>query len=104
MRRVLILMIAFVMVFGVSLVSAQTEDLYKSAIQHYRKGNFHKAEELLREYVKEVPDAEAYYLLGYCLYKQKRFDEASKYFKEAYLIDPNFSPTSASYFKKKHGQ
>ncbi len=100
MKKIFLAIVSFI--FLVSMAFAQTTDLYKSAIEQYRKGNFQKAEQLLKEYVKEVPDAEAYYLLGYCLYKQKKFDEANVYFREAYLIDPNFSPTNASYFKKKH--
>jgi len=98
MKRIGLCILAIV--FTTTLVFAQTTDLYRAAIQHYYKGNYQKAEQLLKEYVKKSPTAEAYYLLGYCLYKMKKFDEANQYFKEAYLIDPNFSPTSASYFKK----
>ncbi|NOX21253.1 MAG: tetratricopeptide repeat protein [Nitrospirae bacterium] len=78
-------------------VFAQTADLYKKALTYYVKGDYTRASEVFKEYVSEKPDAAAYYMLGYSLYKIGRHDEARKYFKQAYLIDPGFSPSKIDY-------
>jgi TolA-binding protein len=48
--------------------------------------------ERLKEYVSEKPEARAYYLLGYASYALNKDAEASGYFMQAYLIDPEFDP------------
>ncbi len=71
---------------------AQFDDQFKKGLKYYNSGRYSEAVRVLKEYVKHHPDARAYYMIGYSLYELKRFDEASKYFKDAYLIDPNFTP------------
>jgi TolA-binding protein len=75
----------------VSSVFAQ-ECEYDKALKAYMKNDFRSAVTCLIKYVNEKPDPDAYYLLGYASYKLKRHDEAMKYFREAYLIDPDSSP------------
>lgn len=74
-----------------SLLPAQ-DSSYDRAVTAYMKKDFKTAANLLREYVKKNPDPHAYYLLGYALYEQKNHVESAKYFKEAYVLDPNISP------------
>lgn len=69
-----------------------TDNLYDQAVTAYVKKDFKTAVRLLKEYTKETPDASAYYLLGYALYKQRNFAESARYFQEAYTLDPNASP------------
>jgi len=76
------------------------EDLYEKALHAYQKQDFKAAVTYLKEYVARKPDARAYYLLGYANYKLKKRSEATEYFKEAYLIDPDFSPKGID-FKKR---
>ncbi|MBS1113155.1 MAG: Outer rane lipoprotein [Nitrospirae bacterium] len=68
------------------------ENPYDKAVRAYMKKDFRTAVKYLKEYVAQKPDAQAYYLLGYALYKQKRHAESAKYFEEAYILDPNISP------------
>jgi len=68
------------------------EDNYENALSLYRNGEYKAAVEYLKEYVEKTPDPHAYYLLGYAHYKMKNHTEAMKYFKDAYVIDPTFSP------------
>ena len=63
-----------------------------TALTYYNSGRFREAAQYLREYVDQRPDPKGYYLLGYALYKLKRFGEAEECFNQAYLIDPSFSP------------
>jgi tetratricopeptide (TPR) repeat protein len=58
----------------------------------YHKKDFKKAILYLQEYVGQKPDPYAYYLLGYANYKLKNHAESAKYFREAYVLDPNISP------------
>lgn len=67
----------------------------EEAIILYQKGNFKKCIKYLEDYTKTLPDPRAYYLLGYSYYKIKKHSESMKYFKEAYLIDPEFSPAKS---------
>jgi len=89
--------IAFFILLSFSLlmssdVVAKPDTEYEKAMQYYNKGNYKEAATLLKNYVKLRPDPVAYYRTGYALYKLKQFDEANEYFKQAYIIDPSFSP------------
>lgn len=102
--RILSVILSFMVFFVLSTgVFAQVTDLYKKALRYYIKGNYSKAAEVFKEYVSQKPDAAAYYMLGYSLYKIGRHEEARRYFKQAYLIDPKFSPSKIDYsvLKKK---
>jgi hypothetical protein len=33
--------------------------------------------------------------MGYALYKLRKFNESTEYFRETYLIDPTFSPVKS---------
>jgi TolA-binding protein len=68
------------------------ENPYDKAVRAYMKKDFKTAVKYLKEYVAQKPDPQAYYLLGYALYKQKKHSESAKYFEEAYVLDPNISP------------
>ncbi|MGE5893055.1 MAG: DUF5684 domain-containing protein [bacterium] len=94
-----VLILSCLLTWGI--VAAQTTDEYQEALRYYEKGNFSEAVNYLKMYVDKKPDPSAYYLLGYSLYKLGRHSEASEYFKQAYLIDPNFSPQQMEYFKKQ---
>lgn len=73
-----------------SYVFAHEDPVYKKALKYYNAKNYKEAAEYFKEYVKENPDAEVYYRIGYSLYKLGKHDEAKEYFKEAYLLDPDF--------------
>lgn len=72
--------------------SFASNGFYEKALEAYRKKDFKTAAELLKKHIAERPDPKAYYLLGYASYKLKRHTESAEYFKEAYLIDPDFNP------------
>jgi tetratricopeptide (TPR) repeat protein len=72
--------------------SAFADTEYDAALKEYYSGHYKDAVIRLKAYVEKKPDAVAYYLIGYSLYKLHRFPESAEYFKQAYLIDPNFSP------------
>ena len=80
-----------VLVFLAGFVSAE-ENPYDQAVKAYNKKDFKKAVQYLQEYIGQKPDPHAYYLLGYANYKLKNHAEAAKYFREAYILDPNISP------------
>ena len=93
--------IAFVLLLSFSIlmssdVIANPDTEYEKAVQYYNKGNYKEAATLLKDYVKHRPDPVAYYRTGYALYKLKQFDEANEYFKQAYIIDPSFSPQAGA--------
>ena len=93
--------IAFVILLSFSIlmssdVIAKPDTEYEKAMQYYNKGNYKEAATLLKDYVKHRPDPVAYYRTGYALYKLKQFDEANEYFRQAYIIDPSFSPQAGA--------
>ena len=102
-----------IMAFSASAVFAQDE-AYAKGIRAYFKKDYAAAVTYLKEYIARKPEAKAYYFLGYAQYELKRRTgsprgrrdfwadtDAVKYFKDAYLIDPEFSPHAAGYEKKK---
>jgi len=84
-----------------AVFAAAQENIYDKALGAYGKKDFKTAVKYLKEYVEKKPDAYAYYLLGYALYKMKDNPASAKYFREAYTIDPNVSPSSGEKFLKK---
>ena len=85
---------------GVSAAAGQ-ESSYDRALDAYAKKDFSTAARYLQEYVGKTPDAAAYYLLGYSLYKLRKYPESAGYFREAYTLDPSISPSSMNAFLKK---
>ncbi|MGD0883779.1 MAG: tetratricopeptide repeat protein [Thermodesulfovibrionales bacterium] len=92
----IILLAAAVVIALTSLAYAQ-EETYDKALRAYLKKDFKTTVKYLKEYVAQNPDADAYYLLGYANYKLKNRKDAIGYFREAYLIDPNFTPKSIEF-------
>jgi len=101
MKRVMYVLAIF---FTLSILSgvlyAETETEYDKAVRYYNSGKYREAAEIFKEYVKTKPVAPAYYRIGYALYELGQYDEANKYFKQAYLIDPSFSPEIVAPVKK----
>ena len=73
------------------------QETYEKALRAYQKKDFRTTVKYLTEYVERNPDAGAYYLLGYAHYKLKNRKEASEYFRQAYLVDPNFTPKAIDF-------
>jgi TolA-binding protein len=80
---------------------AGNED-FEKGLTHYVKRDYRNAEIYFKKYVSQIPDPAGYYLLGYTDYKLKKFHDASRYFTEAYLIDPDISPKAAHLLKKRN--
>ena len=92
------------MVFALSAVYDTTfaaeNSEYSKALKYYNSKKFKEAVELLKEQVQKNPSPSGYYLLGYALYKLGKFEEANESFKQAYLLDPEFSLEKAGLIKK----
>lgn len=87
------LLLGIMLVMGSTAVARAGGD-YEAARKYYYSGKYKEAVRQLQDYVAQKPDAAACYMMGYSLYKLKRFDQANEYFREAYLIDPSYSPVS----------
>ena len=74
---------------------------FKKAYSLYYQGKPNQAINVLEAYVNEYPDPKALYFLGYVYYESKKMVPAMKYFKEAYLIDPDYSPMIKKYMEEK---
>jgi len=68
------------------------DDSLQEAYSLYNQGRMQEAIKILKDYVDKHPDPEALYFIGYAYYKIGMMDKAVRYFEDAYLIDPNFSP------------
>jgi TolA-binding protein len=87
-----------------AVFAAAQENIYDKAVKAYDRRDFKTAVKYLKEYVEKKPDAYAYYLLGYALYKMKDDPASAKYFREAYTLDPNVSPSSGNESVRKKGR
>jgi tetratricopeptide (TPR) repeat protein len=93
MKKIYISVIMFFALVAVSdTILANVNNEYDTALQYYYKGKYEKAIRLFKVYAKDNPVSSVYYYIGYALYKIKKYDEANKYFKMSYLVDPTFSP------------
>jgi len=64
---------------------------FMAGLSAYNAKNYSAATKHFREFANRKPDPTAYYLLGYALYMQGKFPQADEYFRQAFLIDPEFS-------------
>jgi tetratricopeptide (TPR) repeat protein len=101
MKKIVFLIGMFILLFSFPVkVIADEENKFKEAFQYYSTGRYKEAIRLFRDYTKEKPNSTIYYYIGYALYKTRNFEEANKYFKMAYLLDPMFSPTNVISYQK----
>ncbi len=103
--------VVFVLIIALGLVplaAHAAEELFdtKASADHIEKGIAHlKAKDYdaaiseFEESASISPEAEAYYYLGYAYYMKSRTQDGEnrkkslEYFKNAYDIDPNFTPS-----------
>ncbi|HYQ48751.1 MAG TPA: tetratricopeptide repeat protein [Thermodesulfovibrionales bacterium] len=91
MRRWLALQIVAVLIAGTASVAAAD---YAAGMSLYKKHRYAACIQELRRYTETTPDPRAYYLMGYASYKRGDLSGARENFGKAYLIDPNFRPSS----------
>lgn len=100
MKRAILVLIAVLALCAMpGLSAAAGNNEYDTALKAYYTGHFKKAVDGLKDYVDSRPEAAAYYLIGYGLYKLGKYKEATQYFDQAYLIDPTFSPEQIGFGK-----
>jgi hypothetical protein len=99
-KKITAILIAIIIIVTFSVASetfpADSNTEYQKALQYYNSRKYKEAVRLFKEYAKKKPDATVYYRIGYALYQLREFDEANRYFREAYLIEPGFSPGPVS--------
>lgn len=92
MRKNAFLIVLFITLFAFSTaLYAEVDPDFAEGLKNYNTKKYEKAIEHFKEYLKKKPDPAANYLIGYSLYKLKKFDEAEDFFNEAFLLDPDFS-------------
>ena len=102
MKKIIFVVVIFWGLFVVSnILSAAQHTEYDKAIKYYNSKKYKDAIALLKEYAKKDPNPAVYYRIGYALYKLKKFNEAAENFREAYLIDPSFSPETIGLTKEQ---
>jgi TolA-binding protein len=99
MKKIVLGISIAVVAFFAGAVNADDRD-FKAGLGYYNSRNYTAAAKKFQDYVDKKPDAKAYYLIGYSFYKLGKFSQAEEYFREAYLIDPDFSPEKAGIVDK----
>jgi TolA-binding protein len=90
---------AIIVTLLVSFPAFAQETEYEKGAKAYMDRDYETAVVHLREHVSRVPDAKAYYMLGYSLYALERagrreFAHSAEYFRQTYMIEPGFDPAS----------
>ncbi|MEK7308278.1 MAG: tetratricopeptide repeat protein [Nitrospirota bacterium] len=92
MRIYMRIISAFILVLAFFSFCMADDTSLEKAYSLYNQGKMESTIKILKDYIKDHPDPKSLYFLGYAYYKTKKMDLAMRYFDEAYLIDPNFSP------------
>ena len=104
MKKAALLAALFLMMGAFSVAAALTDDQnFRAGLKYYNSKNYKAAVKQFREYLANKPDPCGYYLTGYALYKLGRLSESEDNFREAFLIDPQFSLEKAGLISKKSG-
>lgn len=90
MRKIILLVLMMVIISS-SLCLANDVPLQK-AYSYYFQGKMVEAIAIMEDYASKHPDARVLYFIGYAYYELKDFRNANRYFRDAYLVDPDFTP------------
>ena len=105
MKKLALIIALFVLFAAAASAGVLSKDKdFQSGLKSYNSKNYKAAVKHFREYINRKPDPTAYYLVGYSLYKLGKFSEADQNFREAYLIDPEYSLEKAGLIKKGSGE
>jgi len=101
MKKVALAMMLIVLFAAVAGAAIPSDDKdFRTGLKSYNSKNYQAAVKYFKEYINKKPDPTAYYLTGYALYKLGKFSEADDYFRDAFLIDPEFSLEKVGLIKK----
>ncbi len=100
------LVIALLVLFAAVSVAANPDDdkNFRAGLKAYNSRDYRAAVRHFKEYISRKPDPTAYYLIGYSLYKLGKFGEADDYFRDAFLIDPEYSLEKAGLINRGSGE
>lgn len=103
-KAVIVIMLAglFAAAAGATISSSDDKD-FRTGLKSYNSKDYKAAVKHFKEYINKKPDPTAYYLIGYSLYKLGKFSDADDYFRDAFLIDPEFSLEKVGLIKKASG-
>ncbi len=87
----IIAFIILLLFMSVPLCMANDASLNR-AYSLYFQGKMEEAIKIMEDQVKDNPDAKVLYFIGYAYYELNQMDTAMKYFRQAYLVDPDFTP------------
>lgn len=105
MKKLAMVIALFTLLTTVAISAAANDDTdFRAGLKSYNSRNFSDAVKHFKEYINKKPDPTAYYLTGYALYKLGKFSEADDYFRDAYLIDPEFSLEKVGLIRKASGE
>jgi hypothetical protein len=105
MKKVALIIVLLVLVAAAAGAAIPNDDTdFRTGLKSYNSKNYKAAITYFKEYINKKPDPTAYYLIGYSLYKLGKFREADAYFREAYLIDPEYSLEKVGLIKKASGE
>jgi tetratricopeptide (TPR) repeat protein len=105
MKKAALIMILFALFAAVAGAAIPNDDKdFRAGLKSYNSRNYEAAVKYFKEYINKKPDPTAYYLTGYALYKLGKFSEADEYFRDAYLIDPEYSLEKVGLVKKASGE
>lgn len=104
MKKVALVIALLVLLASVAGAAIPDDKDFRTGLKAYNSKNYKAAVKNFKEYINKKPDPTAYYLIGYSLYKLGKFSEADDYFKDAYLIDPEYSLEKVGLIKKASGE
>jgi hypothetical protein len=105
MKKVALIMVLFVLFVAAAGAAIPNDDKdFRTGLKSYNSKNYKAAVKYFKEYINKKPDPTAYYLIGYSLYKLGKFSEADEYFRDAYLLDPEYSLEKVGLIKKVSGE
>ena len=93
MKKSFMLILLSVFFFSALSPIYAEEDDYHKGLVYYKKHNYEASIKHLKTYAEKTPDPRAYYLIGYASYKLKDYSTASRFFRDTFLIDPDFKPS-----------
>jgi tetratricopeptide (TPR) repeat protein len=90
MRTTALIVLIFSMMSFSLCIAAETP--VEKAYDLFYQGKSDQAIELIEDYVKDTPDASAYYFLGYAYYEKNEIDKAMEYFSKSFKLKSFYSP------------